>query len=152
MLELPHTLVGAVIATRISEPLVSLPLAFLSHFWLDVIPHWNPNLYTEKLVHGRPLKKSAELVAADTLVSLGAGSFFAWRFWPDWQRIIIIYLACFLAVVPDVIEGLYFFAGVNSRFLVWLVKFQRSIQGKAGKKLGLAIQLMTIILALVLLK
>ncbi len=36
-----HALAGAVIATKISNPFIGLPLAFLSHFILDTIPHWD---------------------------------------------------------------------------------------------------------------
>ncbi len=34
-----HLLVGAAIATRIQNPIWGLPLAFLSHFFLDFLPH-----------------------------------------------------------------------------------------------------------------
>lgn len=37
-----HALTGAVIGLTISNPLVSLPLAFLSHFVCDAIPHYDP--------------------------------------------------------------------------------------------------------------
>lgn len=35
-----HALTGAVIATVISVPIIALPLAFSSHFVLDVLPHF----------------------------------------------------------------------------------------------------------------
>lgn len=37
-----HALTGAVIGLAISQSEVALPLAFLSHFALDAIPHWQP--------------------------------------------------------------------------------------------------------------
>jgi hypothetical protein len=36
-----HALTGAVIAAAIDKPLIALPAAFLSHFVVDAIPHWN---------------------------------------------------------------------------------------------------------------
>ena len=39
MILTPHLLLGAAIASRISNPFLALPLAFLSHFLLDVLPH-----------------------------------------------------------------------------------------------------------------
>ena len=39
MIITPHFLVGAAIATNIPNPILGLPLAFLSHFFLDFIPH-----------------------------------------------------------------------------------------------------------------
>ena len=148
MLELPHTLVGALIATKIPEAKIALPLAFLSHFFLDLIPNWNPNLYTEKMNNGKVSKKTTWLVIVDAIAGLVVGSILALRFWPNFSRIAIIYGACFLAVVPDIIEGLYFFADINHPVLIWLVKFQRRHQGKAGKKLGLASQLAAVLVSL----
>jgi len=40
MLLAPHILVGAAVAISIPNPLLGLLLAFLSHFILDRIPHW----------------------------------------------------------------------------------------------------------------
>lgn len=41
MLSTPHLLVGGAIVATIPNPLISLPLAFLSHFLFDYIPHWD---------------------------------------------------------------------------------------------------------------
>lgn len=41
MLSTPHILVGAAIVKAIPNPYISLPLAFLSHFLFDFIPHWD---------------------------------------------------------------------------------------------------------------
>lgn len=40
MLLAPHFLVGAAIASSFQNPLLGFGLAFLSHFFLDRIPHW----------------------------------------------------------------------------------------------------------------
>lgn len=39
MILTPHLLVGAVLATKIQNPVLGLTLAFLSHFIVDLIPH-----------------------------------------------------------------------------------------------------------------
>ena len=50
-----HALTGALIGLSIANPLLALPLALLSHFVLDAIPHHDPPLtishrrYTHKL-------------------------------------------------------------------------------------------------------
>lgn len=38
-----HALTGAFIGLTVSQPAIALPLAFLSHFALDAIPHWRPD-------------------------------------------------------------------------------------------------------------
>ncbi len=39
MLIAPHFLTGAAVATAVPEPLLAIPLALLSHFVLDLLPH-----------------------------------------------------------------------------------------------------------------
>ncbi len=39
MLTLPHVVVGAAIGKRVSLPWLALPVAFVSHFFVDVLPH-----------------------------------------------------------------------------------------------------------------
>jgi hypothetical protein len=36
-----HALIGAAIAARVTNPIIGLPLAFLSHFLADLTPHWD---------------------------------------------------------------------------------------------------------------
>lgn len=148
MLELPHALLGAAIATKIPNPLISIPLAFLSHLPIDMIPHWNPSLYGETKKYGRPTSRSASVVAIDTLLSLGGGFFLASRVMPNLTHAIVIILACFAAVAPDVIEGFYFFLGIRTRFLKNLINFQRRLQGKTSIIPGLLTQGLVIALAI----
>ena len=37
-----HALTGAVIGLVVTNPLMALPVAFLSHFALDMVPHYGP--------------------------------------------------------------------------------------------------------------
>lgn len=152
MLELPHTVVGATIATKIPNPLISLPLAFFSHFLLDLIPHWNPSLYSETKKFGKPTPRSTQFVVLDTILSLGVGFFLASRALPDINRAIIIVLACFVAVVADVLEGFYFFLGIRTKFLENLIEFQHRYQVRVPMVPGLLIQIVTILLSLGILR
>jgi hypothetical protein len=148
MLELPHTIVGATIATKIPNPLISLPLAFFSHFFLDLIPHWNPSLYSETKKFGKPTQRSTQFVILDTILSLGVGFFLASRALPNINQAIIIVLACFASVVADVIEGFYFFLGIRTKFLENLIEFQHRYQRRVPIVPGLLIQLGAIIISL----
>ncbi len=148
MLELPHVLIGAAIASKIPNPLISIPLAFLSHFLVDLIPHWNPSLYTETKKNGQPSYRSTVIVIIDVILSLTAGFFIASQVMPNLNHAIVIILACFAAVAPDVVEGFYFFLKVRTQFLERLINFQRRYQGRAPIIPGLLIQGATILLAL----
>lgn len=151
VLELPHTVVGATLAVKLGNPWLALPLALGSHFLLDLIPHWNPSLYAETQKTGRPSRSSNIIIFFDVLLSLIVGFFIAFRFWPDNQRALVILAACFLAVLPDVIEGFYFYFGSKNPLLKKLILWQHSHQGKAGLVVGLLTQAATITIAFYLL-
>lgn len=146
MLELSHVAVGAALAIRIPNPLISIPLAFLSHFIVDYIPHWNPSLYTETEKSGKPSRKSNIIVLADVVLSLTLGFFIAFRFWPNSQRMASILLACFAAVAPDAVEGFYFYLGMKMPFLKKLAKFQHEHQSTVRPLPGLLTQIATILI------
>jgi len=148
VLELAHTAVGATIATKIPNPLVAISLAFLSHFLLDFIPHWNPSLYTETKKFGKPSRKSNIIVAFDVVSSLVLGFLIAFRFWPDTKRLIIVLLACFAAVIADVVESLYFYLKIRTSFLEKLIRFQHTHQSNARVIPGLLTQLITLAVCL----
>lgn len=128
VLELPHAIVGATIATKIGNPLLALPLAFLSNFLLDLLPHWNPHLYTELTKEGKVSAKTKTIVIIDSTLALIIGSFLAFRFYPDISRIMIVLLSSFFAVSTDLIEAPFFFLGSKNKFLVRLIDFQRKHQ------------------------
>lgn len=41
MLSITHATTGAFIATKIPQPLISIPLILVSHYIIDAIPHWD---------------------------------------------------------------------------------------------------------------
>lgn len=41
MTETAHALVAGAIAAKFPNPLISVPLAFTSHFIMDAVPHWD---------------------------------------------------------------------------------------------------------------
>lgn len=63
MTGLNHTVTGAVIGSAIGTPLVALPLAFVSHFLLDVLPHWGD----ARIPHAS--RKFKVIIVVDTVVT-----------------------------------------------------------------------------------
>lgn len=145
MLETPHVVVGAAIASKVVNPLLAIPLAFGSHFILEKVPHWNPHLNTEKQKYGKPTTTSTKIVIADVVLSLILGSFIASRVLPDTGHAVTILASCFAAVLPDVIEGPYFFLDIKSKFIKKWIKFQKSLQVDTSVVPGLLTQVVTII-------
>ncbi len=140
MLETPHALVGMVIATAIPNPLISLPLCFLSHFGVDMLPHWNWKPDT------RPLSLLGivlDLILLEILVGYLA-----------FQSPLQLNLAggAFFAILPDLLEAPYIFFGFDNRYLKKLCDFQQSIQNKTSVLPGIITQIILSATCLLILK
>ena len=148
MLETPHVVVGAAIATKVVNPVLAIPLAFGSHFLLDRIPHWNPHLNTETKKYGKPTKKSTAIVIVDVCTSVALGLFIASKALPSTSHAATILAASFASILPDVIEGPYFFLGIKCKFIDKWIAFQKSFQADTNIVFGLFTQVTTIAAAL----
>lgn len=148
MLETPHVIVGAVIASKITNPILSLPLAFGSHFLLDMAPHWNPHLNTEIKTYGKITSNTKAFVAVDAVLSIVSAFTIASTALPSTTMAFYVLLGGFLGILPDVVEGPYFFLNMKSKAIERWLKFQKSIQFDVPPLPGIATQVITIIAAL----
>ncbi len=148
MLETPHVAVGAAIASQIPNPLISIPLAFASHFVLELVPHWNPHLNTELKKFGKVTDKSTKIVAIDVCLAIAVGSFVAYQALPDQGHAATILAASLASVLPDVVEAPYFFLKMKSKVIDKWIAFQKSLQNDTNIFFGLATQGVTILAAL----
>lgn len=144
MLETPHVIVGAAIATKVANPALALPLALGSHFLLEKIPHWNPHLNTETEKFGRPTKKSTKITILDTFIALASGLFIASKVLPDTAHAVTILAACFVAALPDIVEGPHFFLGYRNEIIKRWIKFQKAIQIDTSIIPGLITQVLVV--------
>lgn len=147
MLETPHVIVGAAIATKVTNPALSLPLSLASHFVLEKVPHWNPHLSSETKKFGKPSNSSTAIVVLDVILSLASGFYIASRTLPNSQHFISILLASFFAVLPDIVEGPYFFLGVRHELIKKWISIQKSLQVDASFIPGILSQIAIIIAA-----
>ncbi len=145
VLETPHVIVGAAIATKVVNPALALPLALGSHFILDKVPHWNPHLNTELKKHGKVTSKTTNIVIIDVITAFVSGIFIASQALPDTNRFIIIMFAAFLSILPDVVEGPYFFLKMRSKNVVKWIKIQKSLQTDAPFIPGVLTQIVTVV-------
>lgn len=148
MLETPHVIVGAVLAVKIGNPLLAVPLSFISHLVLDKVPHWNPHIGTEKRTLGRVTQKSKQIIVVDAVVGLIVGCALAGSVLPDLGLAVTMLLCSFAAVLPDLMEAPYYFMNSKADWIDKWVKFQKSIQADANIFWGNLTQVITIILAL----
>lgn len=142
MLATSHALTAGVILKTIPDPKIALPLAFISHFVLDLIPHWD--FMTDKNHHGNSwtLAKDGDLPKRTALASgdvfLGAGLTF-WLFGDlnPW----LLLAAIIFSQLPDWLEMPYLFWGINFTPSVWARKFQHEFHSRLPLPWGLVTQI-----------
>lgn len=152
MLETPHVVVGAAIATKIPNPFIAIPLAFLSHFILEKVPHWNPHLNTETKKFGHPTQKSTNIVIVDCFLALTVGSLIAYNAMPNINHAVTILLSSFASVLPDLMEAPYFYLNMKQKFFKDWIAFQKSLQNDTTPFWGLLTQIVTIFATILWLK
>jgi len=140
-----HALIGTVIAAKIGNPALAIPLALASHVISDMIPHWDTATNIEK--------KGKKRVIID--------SFF---------DVIIGFILSFLIVIflfPQTNLGYVFVIILASQALDWLIvpyylfdinlplskavyKFQKSFDNSLDKPWGIVTQVATVIAVILL--
>lgn len=101
-----HALAGATLGLLVQNPLVALPVAFLSHFVLDAIPHYGPGR------NNIGDKSFARMLSVDALLCLLLVTALFLLHPMNWA----LAAACaFVATTPD---------------LMWVTNFLRARRGK----------------------
>jgi hypothetical protein len=116
MIALNHALTGTAIAIAVKQPVLAIPLAFLSHFVLDAIPHFGDMPFYS---YGHPLFRY--VMAADgllTVSSVGALMLF------NPNLALVIGLGAFFAILPDV----FWLGHYALKWKHWFFTFHQKIQ------------------------
>lgn len=116
MTGLNHVLTGSAIALAVRDPLLAAPLALLSHFALDAIPHFDHDHYR----YGS--KYFARIMATDAVLSIGAVLLIMLSV-PALAGTIALAAVC--AILPDFF-WLYYYR--NNRPQWWFFRFHTKIQ------------------------
>ncbi len=143
MLATPHILAGAAVGKAVRNPWIALPVALLSHFALDAMPHLDAHG-----LFGRPgAMAPAEAVAAG--IDLLAGvALVVWMAGSDPRRR-LIFAAAFAGIVVDVIfnSPLWSESLGTWHYTAWLSTFHRDAQHNVVRSqwpLGFSTQALTI--------
>lgn len=88
-----HILTGALIGATVKQPAVALPLAFVSHFVLDLLPHFGFKDWQERHKYAALLNK---VLATDLLLILLVIIFLLSTATGN-----LVFAAAFVAVAPD---------------------------------------------------
>lgn len=131
-----HALVGAAIITKFPNPW-GLLLAFLSHFPLDYIPHW------DTITNGKKHSKIFNLLV--TAVDVLLGFILVWYFFGRLAPPVILFLAVIFSQLLDWLSAPYYFFNINLYPSRIMYQFQKKFHHKLGLPFGLITQIITLI-------
>lgn len=143
MLSIAHGTTGAFIASKIPNPLISLPLAVAIHYIQDYIPHWDVG---QGLTKKTKSKKSAFLqeLFVDFPLSLVLVYFFFQHGKPFNP---LLFLGWFFSLLPDFLEAPKNFLSYEPKILAPFNKFHHSLHKSIPNKfLGLIPQIALILI------
>lgn len=118
MTGLNHALTGAAIALVVKRPILAIPLAFLSHFVIDAIPHWGN---TEFYSPSNPAY--LYIVGLDGLLALT--SIIIICYYARRDQIWLIVTCAFLAMLPDAVWA---FDRSSTGLFGWYNTFHHGVQ------------------------
>lgn len=113
-----HSIVGAVIATKIPDLRIALPLALLSHYLGDKLPHWDPMVNYKN--------KSRFRLMTEAGIDALLGLFIAYFFFVYWgkQSPLNVMLGSLVAQSPDWLEIPHMFFKWHFPPFTWVYRSQ----------------------------
>jgi hypothetical protein len=125
-----HALTGAVIGLAVAEPVAAVPLAVLSHYVCDVIPHYGTGLSGIEEIRSNLFRN---LLYLDTVLCVGLAAVLGVLRPAHWPLAVI---CAFVATAPDLLSISRYIrirhhhpwhAGWYSRFATGIQWFERPI-------------------------
>lgn len=140
-----HAVTGMLVAVAVKQPAIALPAAFLSHFAVDMLPHWDykvPGLpRMRRLVIATDLLASVWLIVLVAVLLLSHG----------W----LAFLGGFLGILPDTMWLPYILHGKDSpmykKTLLHVTRRFHSRVQWSESGIGFAVEVIWFVLMLLLL-
>lgn len=147
MLSIAHGPTGAFIASKIPNPLISIPLIIASHFLEDRIPHWDVG---QGLTSQKKSKKSAFL--QELFFDFPLSVLIVYLFFQMGKPFdLTVWVGWFFGLLPDFIEFPYLFLDNRSPLMKKFAAFHKWCHVSTPNKLwGLAPQFLVLLLILLL--
>jgi len=135
-----HALVGTMIAARFSDPSISLPLAPVLHYALDLVPHWDSGTHLREKSNTRFVKE-AIVDAGIAFVVSGLVYFYLFQR----SDFIYLYLVVGFSLLPDIVTVVTRFI-LKKKNKVW--DWNNRLQSMLNRRLELPWGLFTQIIVL----
>jgi len=140
-----HALIGTIIAVKVGNPVLAIPIAIASHIALDAIPHWDTATNRRKKTFKRMFTDSF----FDVVISFALSYLLIILFFPK-TNFGYAFTIIIAAQLLDWITALYYFFHIKA--FKWVYSFQKLFNNDLDLPWGLATQIILIIALVVMAK
>lgn len=142
-----HAIIGTVIAAKIGNPALAIPLAIASHVAADAFPHWDPATNRKE----KGIKRVTREAVLDVVIGFGISYLLIQLFFPQ-VNLFYAFAIIIAAQLLDWITAPYYFLHFKFPVFVWAYKFQKSIENKLDKPWGIINQVAILAILVILAK
>lgn len=146
-----HALVAALIVAKFPNPYIALPASLISHFALDLIPHWDTGL------HHREKTRNAMLLESGMDVAVGFfSSYILYHSILGGSEYMLFFASVIASQLPDWITAPYLILkshqeNIISRLSKSMYKVQHHVNSRLDKPWGIVTQVVTVLALYVIL-
>lgn len=133
-----HALIGASIAVKITNPLLGIPLAIISHFAADLVPHWDAGTnHKQKSALRLKIEAAIDVLLGFALVVIIFNTQVVEN--PMYMFIMII-----AAQLPDWVEAPAWMFNINVPPFSWMRAISHKLQTRMQLPWGLVTQVVAV--------
>jgi hypothetical protein len=140
-----HAIIGTVIAAKIGNPALAIPIALVSHLLADRVPHWDPATNIKKKGKERLLLDSA----MDVFLSYALSYLITYYFFPE-TNILYVFLIVVCSQFFDWLTAPYYFFNIKLAPFYLSYKFQKMFDRKLDKPWGIITQAVVVLTILLI--
>jgi hypothetical protein len=142
-----HALVGTIIAAKVGNPGLAIPIAIASHFLCDALPHWDTGYAREKESKKRFVAESV----IDVILGLVLSYVVIALFFPA-TSLLYAFLIIIMAQLPDWLTAPYLFLDYKVAPFTWVYKLQKKFDSSIGLPWGFVSQVVLVAALIFLVK
>lgn len=139
-----HAVLGAVIAAKVANPALAIPIALVSHVAADLFPHWDSGTNGQK--------KNGKRMFVEASIDVVLGFIIAYSIvliaFPK-TNLLYVFLIILMSQALDWFTAPYFVLGFKFAPFSWFHSFQSAINTKLDKPWGIIDQVSILLLIVV---
>lgn len=142
-----HAIIGTVIAAKIGNPALAIPIAFASHFVADAIPHWDAGTHRREKTPRKLFFESA----LDVLIGFAVAYAIIYFLFPQ-TNLAYAFFIIIIAQLPDWLMAPYAIFHINFPLFKWAYQIQSKLNVRLDKPWGIINQVAILVFIVILAK